>query len=74
MKLKLLASVGLASALVLPPTALVRSASYNPTELAERTVERRAVEAVIWGMPAVNFDLMCQAMVQTGGTWNQIVY
>ena len=27
-------------------------------ELNRRTFERRAVEAVIWGMPAVNFDLM----------------
>ncbi|MFP3354480.1 hypothetical protein R0K04_24310, partial [Pseudoalteromonas sp. SIMBA_153] len=27
-------------------------------ELAERMMERRAVEAVLWGMPAVNFQLM----------------
>ena len=31
-------------------------------ELARRTIERRAIEAVSWGMPAVNFDLMLQAM------------
>jgi hypothetical protein len=31
--------------------------------LAERTVYRRAVEAINWGMPAVNFDLMLQAMI-----------
>jgi hypothetical protein len=37
-------------------------------------VERRAVEAVIWGMPAVNFELMYQAMVQAKGAYNQIVY
>ena len=37
-------------------------------------MERRAVEAVIWGMPAVNFDLMFQAMVKRGGKPNQIVY
>lgn len=35
----------------------------------------RAVETVIWGMPAVNYDLMYQAMVkQTKGDFNQIVY
>jgi hypothetical protein len=35
----------------------------------------RAVEAVIWGMPAVNFDLMYSAMVaETGGGFNQVVY
>jgi hypothetical protein len=43
-------------------------------DLARRTVERRAVEAVIWGMPAVNTDLMYQAMLRLGGKPNQIVY
>lgn len=37
-------------------------------------VERRAVEAVIWGMPAVNTELMYQAMLKLGGKPNQIVY
>jgi hypothetical protein len=38
-------------------------------------IHRRAVEAVIWGMPAVNYDLMLQAMIrETGGRPNQIVY
>jgi hypothetical protein len=47
----------------------------TPSELAERTVHRRAVEAVIWGMPIVNFDLMYQAMAhETDGAFNQIVY
>jgi hypothetical protein len=36
---------------------------------------RRAVAAVIWGMPAVNTDLMFRAMTQAvNGDWNQIVY
>jgi len=35
---------------------------FSPTDLAERTTYRRAVEAVIWGMPAVNAELMFQAM------------
>ncbi len=44
-------------------------------DLARHTIERRAVEAVIWGMPIVNYDLMYQAMVRaTHGTFNQIVY
>ena len=34
------------------------AAGFTPALLAERTQRRRAVEAVIWGMPAVNFDLM----------------
>jgi hypothetical protein len=47
---------------------------FNAKELAERTLQRRAIEAVIWGMPAVNFDLMYQAMVRNKGTFNQVVY
>jgi hypothetical protein len=38
------------------------------------SIERRAVEAVIWGMPAVNYDLMYQEMLKLGGRPNQIVY
>jgi hypothetical protein len=38
--------------------------TFSTDELAQRAVERRAVEAVIWGMPAVNYDLMLQAMLR----------
>jgi hypothetical protein len=55
--------------------ALRKLQDYSSKELADRIIERRAVEAVIWGMPAVNFDLMYQAMVrETKGNFNQIVY
>src|SRR5262245_48426879 len=47
---------------------------YSPEALARRTIERRAVEAVIWGMPAVNFDLMLQAFVNIRGAPNQVAY
>jgi hypothetical protein len=50
---------------------------FTPAQLAERTLRRRAVEAVIWGMPAVNFDLMYQAMIhdaKAGAGSNKIVY
>jgi hypothetical protein len=50
---------------------------FSAEELTRRTIERRAVEAVIWGMPAVNFDLMYQAMVRdakAGPGSNKIVY
>ena len=41
-------------------------------DLASRMIERRAVEAVIWGMPAVNYNLMYQEMVRkVGGRFNQ---
>ena len=45
------------------------------SELVKRMAHRRAVEAVIWGMPAVNTDLMFRAMAAgVKGDWNQIVY
>ena len=50
---------------------------FSSENLAERTIERRAVEAVIWGMPAVNFDRMYQAMVHdanAGEGSNKVVY
>jgi len=47
----------------------------TPADLNERMLQRRGVEAVIWGMPAVNTDLMFQAMARgLRGDWNQIVY
>ena len=48
--------------------------SLSPEELNRRTIGRRGVEAVIWGMPAVNFDRMFQAMAAAHGGWNQIAY
>ena len=49
--------------------------SLSVEELARHTIERRAVEAVIWGMPAVNYDLMLQQMLtKTDGKVNQVVY
>src|SRR6476620_8862119 len=47
---------------------------FSANDLTRRIVERRAVEAVIWGMPAVNYDRMHQEMLRLGGRPNQIVY
>jgi len=59
----------------MPGTAtLEHPTELTVNELAERTVHRRAVEAVIWGMPVVNFDLMYQAMARNKGAFNQIAY
>lgn len=57
---------------VVPSLALAQT--YAADELTLHTVERRAVEAVIWGMPAVNFELLYQAMTENKGAGNQIVY
>ena len=48
--------------------------SFSAEDLNRRAIERRAVEAVIWGMPAVNFDRMLQAAIQNGGAANQVIY
>src|SRR5580700_6705512 len=63
--------IGVAAAA--PANAQVSSSD----DLARRTVERRAIEAAIWGTPAVNFDVMYQAMVRdakAGEGSNKIVY
>lgn len=52
-----------------------RAQKLSADDLARRTVERRAVEAVIWGIPAVNYDLMLQAMLnKTSAKQNEIVF
>lgn len=43
-------------------------------DLVQRTVHRRAIEAINWGMPIVNFDPMLQAAIAAGGGANQVVY
>ena len=60
--------------LALVAATSAQAQNFSSGELARRTLERRAVEAVIWGMPAVSFELMHQAMVQAKGRWNQVVY
>ena len=48
---------------------------FTSTTLAERAIHRRAVEAAIWGMPAVNYELMFREMARKlEGDFNQILY
>ena len=47
---------------------------FNAERTDRRKIQRRAVEAAIWGIPIVNFDLMFQAFARIGGAMNQIVY
>jgi hypothetical protein len=56
-------------------TASAQAQYLSSEDLARRTIERRAVEAVIWGMPVVNYDLMLQEMLsKTSGKVNQVIY
>ena len=53
--------------------ALAQSVSSN--DLATRTLERRAVEAAIWGMPIVSVDTMRQAFFRDAkAKYGDIVY
>lgn len=69
MNRSILATLALAGAATL-------AAAQEPSseEIARRSIERRAVEAAVWGVPAVNFELMYDALVKAGGDWNQVVY
>jgi hypothetical protein len=68
--MKTLLALGLVFGAVITAHAQTPSAD----ELRRRTVERRAVEAVIWGMPAVNYERMLQAASANGAKLNQVVY
>jgi hypothetical protein len=69
-----LATLGLACA-AMCAAITVKAQDFSSEELARRAIERRAIEAINWGMPAVNFDLMLQAMIGSAkGKPNQIVY
>ncbi|MES2707759.1 MAG: DUF1254 domain-containing protein [Verrucomicrobiota bacterium] len=68
----------LGAVLAAPTFAQEKSApAFTAEQLIERTIQRCAVEAVIWGMPVVNYDTMFQAMVRdtkAGPGSNKIVY
>lgn len=56
-------------------STLTHATELLPEQIAQGTIERRAVEAVIWGMPAVNTDLMLQEMLdKTAAKVGQVVY
>ena len=52
-----------------------RAESLTPKELANRTIYRRAVDAVIWGLPLVGEDAVKQAAFRDGkANYNDIVW
>lgn len=56
-----------------PPATQSDAASFQ--ELEQQVLQHRAIEAVLWGMPAVNRDLMRQAMLrETKARDNQMLY
>jgi hypothetical protein len=64
--------MSLSSALTRPGPSHTRP---SPATLKQNAIRRRAVEAVIWGMPVVNYELMYRQMVhKTDGAFNQMLY
>ncbi len=56
-------------------TMLEHPSELTAEELATRTLERRAVEAAIWGMPIVSVDTMRQAFFRDAkAKYGDIVY
>jgi hypothetical protein len=71
----------LASVCIITLVLLAQSATAQNTtpltfeELNRRTIERRAVDAVIWGVPVVSLDMMRQAYFRDGkAEYNDIIW
>ena len=61
--------------LLAQPAAAPNTNPLTPQELASRNVYRRAVDAVIWGVPAVTLDMMRQAYFRDAKAhYNDIVW
>lgn len=51
------------------------SALFTPANVQEQVKYARAMEAVIWGIPLVNFDAMRQAYLHdAGAAYNDVIY
>src|SRR5688572_26236112 len=48
--------------------------AFTPANINQHLVYSRAFNAVIWGMPAVNFELFNEALTRAKGDFNQVVY
>src|SRR6516164_4508375 len=62
-------------ALALISIAATAQAQISADDLSRRLIDRRAFQAVVWGMPAANYQLMYQEMVDKAkGGHNQVLY
>jgi hypothetical protein len=65
----------LAAAVLMVLTITASAQNFSANDLTRRSIERRAVEAAIWGMPLVNTDAMRQAYFRdVGAKYNDICY
>src|SRR5271168_4764420 len=72
MRIQILIAATLACALA---SMAAHAQNFSSEELNRRMVERRAVDAVIWGVPAVNLDMMRQAYFRDAkAEYNDIIW
>ena len=51
----------------------VEGTAFKPANIKEQILYQRAVDAAIWGIPAVNYQLMFDELKKFNGDYNQIV-
>ena len=71
MLMKTVAMLAVITGLASPP---IRTQEQTPDSFASRTMERRAVEAAIWGMPAVYMAGIRRSLAGIDAGYNQLVY
>src|SRR5271167_1220441 len=72
---KLVFAFAIGLLLICQPATAQNTKQFTSQELASRTVYRRAVDAVIWGAPAVTLDMMRQAYFHDAkASYNDIVW
>lgn len=54
-------------------TADTANTVFKPSNIKEQMIYQRAMDAAIWGMPAVNYRLMYDALAKINGNYNQVV-
>lgn len=51
-----------------------QTSTFTPKTVNEQAIYSRAFNAVIWGLPAVNSELMHESLLKAKGNYNQVVY
>src|SRR5215471_17541991 len=60
---------------LLSSVVLARAQTLSPDQLAQHTLQRRAVEVAVWGMPIVAIDAIRQGFLRDmKASYNDIVY
>ena len=76
----LLAGAGLLAASALPSSVSAQTRASTTQHLTEdpevmlRTIERRAIDAALWGMPAVSMAAFRRSLAGVGAGYNDVLY